>query len=115
MKQDFTDSLCSGRCRKLRSKACIGWKRDEVRGKNKSETLEKKANHLFLLHVLVFFFLLRVVKHTQLEGVGVMGCVKLPNSHERNIIWIGFINRIFPPSQMEKEGGKGLNTFKWNN
>lgn len=75
----------------------------------------KRKQIIFFSCMFWFFFLLRVVKHTQLEGVGVMGCVKLPNSHERNIIWIGFINRIFPPSQMEKEGGKGLNTFKWNN
>lgn len=70
MKQDFTDSLCSGRCRKLRSKACVGWKRDEVRGKNKSETLEKKENHLFLLHVLGFFLAQSGKTHTAGGGWG---------------------------------------------
>ena len=39
--------------------------------------------------------------------IRVIGRVTLPNSllMKENVIWIGFINRIFPPSQVEYEGG----------
>lgn len=61
---------------------------------------KKKVNVPILLHI----FAQSSKTQAKLGEVGIVGCVKLPNSHERNLIWIGFINRISPPSQMGKEG-----------
>lgn len=42
----------------------------KLEGKNKSETLEKKENHLFLLHVLGFFLAQSGKTHTAGGGWG---------------------------------------------